>query len=81
MPEKKKTETKTTEKAGEMRYEEAVERLETIVRDLEGGKAPLADSLSLFEEGVSLVRRCTAMLDDAEKKILQLTREDAKNEE
>ena len=73
-----KTEKKTVKKADKevkMTYEEAVARLEAIVRDLESGKAPLSDSLALFEEGVALVRRCTAELDAAETKITELTRE------
>ena len=40
---------------------------------LENGKAPLADSLALFEEGVSLVRFCSTELDEAEKRITELT--------
>ena len=56
-----------------MTFEEAVARLDKIVRDLENGKAPLSDSLALFEEGVSLVRQCSEELDAAEKKIIELT--------
>ena len=33
---------------------------------------PLNDSLSLFEEGTSLIRRCGAMLDEAEQKVVKL---------
>ena len=57
----------------EMSFEESVARLEQIVKDLENGKAPLSDSLALFEEGVALVRACTEELDKAEKKIIELT--------
>ena len=54
-------------------FEESLIRLEEIVKLLENGKAPLSDSLQLFEEGVSLVRFCTSELDEAEKKITELT--------
>ena len=54
-------------------FEESVARLEEIVKLLENGKAPLSDSLALFEEGVSLVRFCSEELDAAEKKITELT--------
>lgn len=54
-------------------FEESVARLDEIVRLLENGKAPLSDSLALFEEGVALVRQCTDELDAAEKKIIELT--------
>ncbi len=57
----------------EMSFEESVARLEQIVKDLENGKAPLSDSLALFEEGVALVRACTEELDKAEKRIIELT--------
>ena len=38
----------------EMNFENAIARLEQIVRALESGSAPLDDSLALFEEGVRL---------------------------
>jgi len=60
----------------ELTFEESLKRLEIIVKDLESGKAPLADSLALFEEGISLVKKCTVELNAAEKKIIELTREE-----
>lgn len=54
-------------------FEESLARLEEIVKSLENGKAPLGDSLKLFEEGVALVRACSEELDLAEKKIIELT--------
>lgn len=53
-------------------YEEAVERLEGIVRRLEAGDLGLEDSLRLFGEGVELSRLCTWMLDEAEQRIDRL---------
>ncbi len=53
-------------------YEEAVERLNRIVNDLEKGNLPLADSLTLFEEGTALMKRCTELLDQAEQKVVML---------
>jgi len=63
MPEKKKYE-KT--------FEEAIARLEEIVRLLESGNTPLDKSLSLFEEGTALVKQCNDQLDSAEQKIKKL---------
>lgn len=57
----------------EMRFEEALARLEAIVRALEGGDAPLDKSLELFEEGVSLVKLCNAKLDGARQRVTLLT--------
>ena len=46
-------------------FEEALVRLEEIVRRLENGDLPLSDSLSLYEEGTALIKTCTKMLDQA----------------
>ena len=54
-------------------FEEAVGRLEEIVRLLENGTATLDESLKLYEEGIALVRICNDKLDSAEKKIKVLT--------
>lgn len=54
---------------GELKFEEALVRLEEIVRNLEQGEASLDESLLLFEEGVRLARFCNEKLDEAEAKI------------
>ena len=53
-------------------FEQAMARLDEIVRHLEKGDLPLDDSLSLFEEGTGLIRRCGAMLDEAEQQLVKL---------
>ena len=50
-------------------YEQALARLEQIIRAMESDKIPLEESLQLYEEGVSIVRRLSAKLDEAERKI------------
>ncbi len=60
----------------DIKFEEAMSRLEEIVRALESGSAPLDKSLELFEEGVSLVKMCNSKLDNVEQRIKIL----AKNE-
>lgn len=57
----------------QMTFETAIARLEEIVRLLESGNAPLDKSLSLFEEGVSLVKLCNSRLDTAEQRVKILT--------
>lgn len=52
-----------------MTFEAAMARLEEIVRLLESGNAPLDVSLSLYEEGVALVRLCNTRLDNAEQRV------------
>jgi exodeoxyribonuclease VII small subunit len=56
----------------ELPFEEALERLEKLVGDLEGGNLPLEDSLRTFEEGVRLVRVCSERLKAAELRIRQV---------
>ena len=52
-----------------LNFEQAMTRLEEIVRALENGSATLDESLKLYEEGIGLVRTCSAKLDEAEAKI------------
>jgi exodeoxyribonuclease VII small subunit len=54
-------------------FEKNMERLEKIVRELERGDLPLEKALKLYEEGVTLSRRCESMLDKAELKIEKLS--------
>ena len=55
-------------------FEDNITRLEEIVSQLERGDAKLADSLKLFEEGTKLVTSCGKMLDEAEQKVVRLTK-------
>ena len=55
-----------------MSFEQAVARIEEIVRALEKGDAPLDTALSLFEEGTGLIKTCGKMLDEAEQKVVRL---------
>ena len=54
-------------------FEAAVERLQTIVEQLEGGDLSLEQSIACYEEGVKLSRRLTQTLDEAQKRIERLT--------
>ena len=53
----------------EITFEQALARLEQIVKSLEGGNVPLEDLIKLFDEGTSLVKLCTERLDKAEEKV------------
>ena len=53
----------------ELKFEDALKRLEAIVSELEGEDVPLERALELFQEGVELGRRCGAKLDEAEHKV------------
>ncbi|MGN0149624.1 MAG: exodeoxyribonuclease VII small subunit [Clostridia bacterium] len=51
------------------KFEESINKLEEIVRQLEDGNVSLDESLSLFEQGIKLSKSCQKMLDNAEKKV------------
>ena len=53
----------------EMKFEEALDRLEQIVGQLEEGSLGLDESLKIFEEGIKLTHICTKKLTKSEKKI------------
>ncbi len=56
-------------------FEEALQRLESIVDRLEEGDMELETALADFEEGVKLTRRCAAQLEQAQRRIEILVRE------
>lgn len=56
-------------------YEEAFAELETIVSALESGERPLEESMTLFERGQALTKRCAELLDKAELKVQALVGE------
>jgi exodeoxyribonuclease VII small subunit len=59
----------------EIKFEKALKRLEEIVEKLEEGDLDLDQSLKLFEEGVKLSKVCNKRLNEAQKKIEILTKE------
>jgi exodeoxyribonuclease VII small subunit len=56
----------------ELSFEQAMERLEQVVKELESGDLPLERSLALFQEGIGLARSCGVALDEAEAKVERL---------
>ncbi len=57
---------------GQLSFEDALKRLEEIVRTLEKGEAPLDRSIELYQEGDRLKRQCEARLKDAQARIEQI---------
>jgi len=55
--------------AVDMTFEKALERLESIVTDLESGKIDLEKMIERFEEGQKLVGFCTRKLNEVERRI------------
>jgi exodeoxyribonuclease VII small subunit len=51
------------------KFEEALGRLEDIVKKMEAGEMTLEESLKAFEEGIKLARLCSRKLDEAERRV------------
>ncbi len=66
----------------ELSFEEKLKQLETVVQELETGKLNLEESVKKFELGIKLSKECNQMLQNAEKKInILIKNEDGLTEE
>lgn len=61
-----------------IKFEDALERLESIVKSLQEEGVSLDDALKKFEEGVRLIRICSKMLNEAEGKVEKLVEKNGK---
>jgi exodeoxyribonuclease VII small subunit len=61
----------------DLKFEDCLARLEQIVGALEAGNLTLDDSLKAFEEGVAMMRQCARYLDEAERRIEILTKDES----
>ena len=61
------------------KFEQALQKLESIVGRMEQGDLALEEALKAFEEGVKLASFCAKKLDEAERKVETLTRDQAGN--
>ena len=68
------SEPKNIQTPDELSFEAAIARLEVIVKTMEGDTVSLDESLSLYEEGIALVRRLSRELDEAEQRVMILQR-------
>ena len=57
------------------KFEEMIENLEQIAKDLESGNLSLDDSVKKFEEGMKISAECSKILESAEKKISILVKD------
>ena len=64
-------------KQAEQSFEAALKRLEEVLGSLEHGDLALEESLAAFEEGVRLVKFCQQKLDEVEKRVELLLKDDA----
>ena len=59
-------------------FEKSLERLETIVREMESGELSLEKMMKHFEEGMGLVGICSTKLNEVERKIELLVKKGEK---
>lgn len=79
-PRKKTADTPTASTPGEppaegVKFEQALERLEKIVAEMEAAELPLDEVVRRYEEGTRLAQFCTRKLEEAGKKIEILARQ------
>ena len=60
-------------------FEQAMKKLELIVQQLESGEQPLEDAVKKFEEGIKLSKFCSEKLDETEKRITMLLKDQMGN--
>ena len=60
------------------KFEDTLRKLEELLRKMEGGDMALEESLKAFEEGIRLSRLCSERLDEAERRVEMLLKEDEK---
>jgi len=60
-------------------FEQSLKQLEKIVEDLESGELPLEKALQKFEEGIKLSRSCSSQLDEIDRQITILLKDQAGN--
>ena len=59
----------------EKSFEQSLKQLEQIVQDLEEGDLPLEKAIKKFEDGIKLSKNCSEKLDETEKRIMLLIKE------
>ena len=57
----------------EMTFEQAMAELEQVVGRLERGDVALDESITLYERGAALKKRCETKLKEAEEKVAAIT--------
>ena len=72
----KKHKNKMSKKEENKSFEELMESLETIVKELEKGDLNLDDSVAKFEEGMKISKECNKILENSEKRISILLEND-----
>lgn len=63
-------------KEKELSFEENLNNLETIVKDLESGNVPLDDAINKFTEAMKIAKTCDEKLKNAEENVNKILNKD-----
>lgn len=63
-----------------IRFEEAMQQLEEVVRKLETGDVPLEDAIDLYKEGMTLSALCQGKLQNAEQQLMTMINQEGETE-
>ncbi len=69
------------EKKTEMSFEEAITKLEAIVKELESGNCTLDDAINKYTDGMNLAKICGDKLNSATEKVNKILTENGKLED
>jgi len=59
-------------------FEDDLRRLQKIVEELSSGKLNLGESIKKYEEGIKLAQGCSALLEEAQRKVESLMKKEGK---
>ena len=68
-------------KEKEMTFEESLNELERIVKDLESGNTPLDKAIDEFNEAIKIAKVCDEKLKNAEEKVNKILNKEGKLED
>jgi exodeoxyribonuclease VII small subunit len=68
----KQSASKSPKSVDELSFEQALDELETLVRQMEAGELPLDESIAAYKRGAELSKYCQSKLAAAEQEIKKL---------
>ena len=70
-------EKKRKDDISKLNFEDSIRQLKAIVEQIEQGEIPLQDSLDQYEKGMTLIKHCRTILQQAEERIEKISKEEA----
>ena len=69
-------EKKRKDDVSKLSFEDSIKQLKAIVEQIEQGEIPLQDSLDQYEKGMTLIKHCRTILQQAEERIEKISKEE-----